>query len=206
MSVCSTASIAVGGHLLFSDSGNGQIRIVNKTTNQVSLIAGGSSGTIDGYANSAGFNSPEGLTVDPDDGLVYIICPANLRVLNVTSKYVSTLAGPYSTDSSLIDGVGPNARFVYGHDIKMVEKRLVIIADRIALRLVNITTRNVTTLVGSGSNVGPYLDGIGTSIRCNGVYGVAVSLSGLVYFTDYGAVRSTNITTANVTTVFGQVG
>ena len=205
--ICTNGSIVIGsGDVVVSELNTNRIRLVKIATGQVTTLAGSGVGSnVDGLGTAATFDRPRGIGISPS-GLVYVSCVFTFRSLNVTTANVTTLAGKQS-NSGLVDGVGQEAHFVNPFHMAFVSSELVVVADSISLRLVNVITRNVTTFVGSGASSGPYLDGVGTSIRCHSVFGVAVSSStGLVYFTDNQAIRSVNMTTANVTTVFGTLG
>ena len=154
-------SIAIdssNGNVIIADTYNNVIRLINITSNIVSTLAGvaGPGGYLDGPAILAKFNYPRGIAIDPFDG--NIILPDNnnhiIRLINVTSNIVSTLAGVPGT-GGYQDGPTTSAKFNYPYGIVIDSSNgNVIIADTFnsVIRLINITSNNVSTLAGVPGN------------------------------------------------------
>ena len=75
------------GHLLVADSGNGRIRVVDPRSGAVSTLAGsGAMGADDGDAAAASFNSPCGVAVDAQGGIL-VADTFNDRVRRIVRTY-----------------------------------------------------------------------------------------------------------------------
>ncbi|MGH7272731.1 MAG: hypothetical protein ACREJ3_20065, partial [Polyangiaceae bacterium] len=102
------------GVLYLSDTENGTIRQIDVASGAVTTIAGqvGRRGDTDGPAAQALFGEPEGIALDPS-GKLYISDTDNnlIRVLDLSTAMVSTLAGSGPSVSALTDGVGTAAAF-----------------------------------------------------------------------------------------------
>lgn len=83
------------GNLFITDNGNGVVREVNATTQDISTFAGGgtATGCPSGPAASAGFANPIGIAVDANDNV--FISDQNLQIVCkvTTSQTISTYAG-----------------------------------------------------------------------------------------------------------------
>jgi sugar lactone lactonase YvrE len=103
-----------GGQLYVADTENYVIRKVDVASGAVTTLAGGVGlrGTDDGTAADARFGEPEGIALDPS-GKLYISDTDNnlIRVLDLNTAMVSTVAGSGPTVSALTDGIGSAAAF-----------------------------------------------------------------------------------------------
>ena len=85
-----------GNTLYIVDQGNNVIRAINLTNKSVSTLAGvGRSGYRDGAFNAAVFSVPDSLAWGANRSTIYLseVGSQHIRVLNLTTKKVSTLAG-----------------------------------------------------------------------------------------------------------------
>ena len=182
------------GNIIVADTYNHAIRLINVTSNNVSTLAGtGSSGYLDGPATSAKFNSPVGVAVDPSNGNIMVADTHNdmLRMINVTSNIVSTLA------TSLIFPNGVAVDPLNGN---------IIVADTNdqMIKLFNITSKKISIIAGTGG----YGDSNGPASSATFAFpcGVAVDpLNGniIVADTNNQMIRMINVTSNTVSTLAG---
>ena len=170
------------GNVIVADTFNSVIRLINVTSNIVSTLAGvaGSAGYLDGPATSAEFNYPYGVTIDPSNGNVIVADTSNsvIRLINVTSNIVSTLAGAAGA-AGYLDGPTTSAEFYYPYGVTIdPSNRNVIVADTFnsAIRLINVTSNIVSTLAGVGGS-GGYQNGLTYIAQFNHPYGIAIDPS-----------------------------
>jgi DNA-binding beta-propeller fold protein YncE len=95
---------ANGKKLFIADPGNHLIRVLDLDSNTVITLAGisGTTGTANGPGSLASFNTPKGVKVSKNDSLLYVMDTFNnlIRVININTTEVATLAGSASTSSS----------------------------------------------------------------------------------------------------------
>jgi sugar lactone lactonase YvrE len=139
------------GILYLSDTENLTIRQIDVASRTVTTIAGtpGARGMTDGPAASALFGEPEGIALD-DSGHLYISDTDNnlIRVLDLSTRMVSTLAGGGPNVSALSDGVGTAAAFYRPKAMRMDSAGNLYVADAFntAIRKIVPSTATVTTL------------------------------------------------------------
>lgn len=171
-------------NLYIGDLGNNTVRKVT-LAGVVTTIAGkaGSSGTNDGNGSSARFNEPYGVVVDTLTN-IYVADADNSTIRKVTPVgRVTTFAGS-AMEAGNADGVGASARFNFPIGLAIDSAGNIYVADYSNENIRKITTNGVvTTLAGlvgqSGTN-----DGIGSTARFSGVWGVAIDNSGFLYVSD----------------------
>jgi len=102
---------ASGGKLFISDSGSNLIRIADTRTAVVTTLAGGAapSGPIDGVGRAAYFNVPVDVATDSSDNLFVVELCGRVRVIDLATATVYTVAGGVRT--GLVDGLGSAAVF-----------------------------------------------------------------------------------------------
>ena len=187
------------GNLYVADSGNNVVRVVTApaTAPVVATFAGGAgiSPQIAGYYDSstgaqALFNGPRAAAMDVF-GNVYVTDYSNnrIRVLNATSRAVTSLTGPAGN----VDGVGTNARLgnVYGITFDMRDSFYFADLSNARIRRLTASSGLVQTVAGSTAGAN---DGLGTSARFNGPMGVDYA-AGLIFVADYNnnAVRTVQV-------------
>ncbi len=139
------------GQLYLSDTENLTIRKIDLASGEVTTLAGtvGVRGVTDGPAASALFGEPEGIALDPS-GHLYIADTDNnlIRVLDLGTGLVSTVAGGGTDVSALTDGIGTAASFSKPKAMRMDGAGNLYVADALntALRKVVPSTGAVTTL------------------------------------------------------------
>jgi hypothetical protein len=156
----------IGSDIFAADFGNDAIRRVHieDCNDSVSTFAGPlpespSNGFVDGIGSTAQFYGPSGLTYD--ETYLYVCDRQNnaIRRIEITTQKVETIAGPpptVSLPSGFVDGIGPAARFHFPCGITKIGNNLYV-ADFLnnAIRRINLSTFEVTTVIGKGSqNIG----------------------------------------------------
>lgn len=171
-------------------------------------IAGmpGGTGTADGTGSAARFNSPRGIVAY---GSVLIIADQNNHTIRTVEKEtgkVTTVTG-LPGFSGVDDGVGKNARFNAPEGIETDGKYLYI-ADtgNHAIRKLEISTLNVTTLAGKRGQIGSE-DGAGPEASFNGPTAMTL-LGDFLYITDTDnhTIRRVDKNTGSTITVAGAAG
>jgi len=154
-----------GGNLFISDAGNNEIRILDSQA-RVSTLAGlaGGSGSTNGSAVDARFNSPYGLACDAS-GNTYLADTVNHAIRKIdTAGNVTTLAGLPGTSGSA-DGSGTAARFYLPYSLTLDASGNIYVADSCNYTIRKITPAGVvTTLAGLAGTKGT-ADGTGSAAR-----------------------------------------
>ncbi|MFN4914858.1 MAG: T9SS type A sorting domain-containing protein [Sphingomonadales bacterium] len=104
----------------------------------------------DGLKSQAFFSSPEDIVVTAD-GTVYVSDYGNDCIRKISGNNVTTLAGK-GQSYGFADGIGGNARFYAPAGICLDGTSHILVADRnnAKIRRVNLSTGQVTTVIGSG--------------------------------------------------------
>ncbi|MGC3989431.1 MAG: SMP-30/gluconolactonase/LRE family protein [Chthoniobacteraceae bacterium] len=141
------------------------------------------SGTKDGAANEARFNSPEGLACD-QRGNLYVADTYNQTIRKVTPQgQVSTLAGK-AGKAGATDGPRAKARFSAPVAVAIDGTGNLYVADSGNFTIRKITpSGKVTTLAGQ-AGISDVMDGPGTSAAFSRPVGIAVDGDGNVYVAD----------------------
>ena len=171
----------------------------------VSTLAGsGTAGynTVPATGADAYFYSPRGVAVD-SSGNVYVADFGNHRIrkIDTTTREVTTFAG--STEGYK-DAIGTEAQFDFPSGVAVDSSGILYVADygNHRIRKIIISTREVTTLAGSG--IAGFANGAGTEAQFYYPSGVAVDSSGILYVADRSNYRIRKITSAGeVTTLAG---
>jgi DNA-binding beta-propeller fold protein YncE len=200
---------ARGDEAFLADSRNHVVRRLDLGEGGVRVVAGqpGLSGWSDGPEDAARLNGPRAVAVVP--GRLYIADEGNnaIRVLDLGSRVLSTLAGSPPTRGSA-DGVGTAATFNGPAAVVATrDGRTLYVADQYnhAVRSVDVFTREVATVAGSAGETGS-ADGVGPAARFNMPAALALSPGERnLYVADaYNhAIRQVDLGTRAVTTVAG---
>jgi hypothetical protein len=179
-------------------------------TKSVSLLAGspGMVGADDGTGSGALFQHPVGAAFDGADTL-YIADTDNhvIRALALSTKRVTTLAGKAGELGS-VDGTGDQARFTAPQGLVVVGGALYIAdTDAHAIRRLDLTTREVTTLAGRLMMDGAY-DAAGAAARFRFPKGLVADGTAALYVADaYNhAIRKVTLPDGVVSTFAGRLG
>jgi hypothetical protein len=192
---------------LFYIADGNLIRTLDPLTYQVSTVFGqrGVFSITNGTGNAASFGSVNGVTLDSLNQNIYLTDTNIVRIINLATQEVGTLAGLINVFSSSdsTDGSGDTASFYSTKGIIYWNQNLYV-TDITGLRVVNAQTGNTTTLVQSSS--GGFLDGSASVAQFSNPQGIALdSVTQKLYISDTGnsAIRKVDLITGNVSTVFG---
>ena len=173
---------SVQQQLYVADRGNHRIRVVNldldtADAGYVTTVAGTTQGYLDGPATSARFNEPSGLAIDGHNHLLFISDAANnvVRQLDLASGQVSTLAGAYGV-RGFQNGRGASALFMKPAGLALaLNTRQLFVCDPFnnAVRTVNVVSKEVRTLAGTGTD--GLADGTGATASFHEPQSVAVN-------------------------------
>ncbi len=203
------------GNVYFADTNNHAIREVDAATGVITTVAGNGQAGYSGDGNlavSAQLNNPYGIAVDAT-GNLYIADTGNnaVRKVDISTGNIITLAGDgtgkagYAGDGGLATGAKLNTP----SGVAVDAAGNVFIADWLnnAIREVNVSTGNISTVVGDGSGTAGYAGdgGPARAAKLNRPFGVAVDTSSNLYIADTfnNRVREVNVTSQIITTVAG---
>lgn len=194
--------VVVDGNIAWVGDENA-IRKVDLTTGEVTTHAGSltANAETDGVGASARFARIMGLGLDVD-GTLYVADKTTIRKVVLSTAEVTTIAGnaaDYIYQAR--DGVGAAARF-YGPEAMRLAGKTLYVIDGASLRTVDLTSMQVTTIVGDASSYG-FVDGVGTAARLWGASSLALDGAGNLYIGDGCTVRAVDLATRRVTTLAG---
>ena len=195
------AGVAVQGDSLFvADGSNDRIRMIILSTREVTTVAGGTEGFLDGTGTAARFNFPAGVAVQGDSLFVADLFNHRIRKIILSTQEVTTVAGG---TEGFLDGTGTAARFDHPRGVA-VQGDSLFVADRDnnRIRKIILSTQEVTTVAGDGTE--GFLDGTGTAARFDDPRGVAVQ-GDILFVADRenNRIRKIILSTQEVTTVAG---
>lgn len=144
------------GNLIVADGGeNNRLRKISPD-GQVSTLAGGAEGYLDGSSATARFNTPSGLALD-QDGNIYVADTGNNVIRKVTPQgMVSTLAG--NGQAGYRDGKASAAQFNGPLGVAVDQTGKVYVADTYNDRIRVISPDGQVTTLAGGAGPG-YQDG-----------------------------------------------
>src|SRR5262249_16318119 len=168
------------GNIFVADTYNDCIRRIT-TNGEVSTVAGQSApGYKDGDGDSALFDTPCSVAVDPD-GNLFVADTGNdaVRKISATGE-VSTLAGGRGSQDG--QGQGQEARFNHPVGIALTHDGFLFVTDESSGRICLITPEGLVRTI-AGQKEG-FANGIGESARFNRPSGIAVDNAGALYVAD----------------------
>jgi prepilin-type N-terminal cleavage/methylation domain-containing protein len=171
------------GNLYVADLDNNLIRKITPGGVVTTLAGSGASGSTNGTGTGASFNGPYGLAID-SSGNVYVADMYNNLIRKITpGGVVTTLAG--SGTAGTLNGTGTASEFKSPNNLAVDSSGNIYVEDDYN-RLVRMITSAgvVTTLAGSGASGST--NGTGTAASFNGLSGIAVSSTGILYVSEYG--------------------
>jgi len=186
------------GNVYVGDGGNNRIRKVTAAGVVSTLAGNGNSGFVDGPADVAQFNNPEGVAVDAS-GNVFVADFANYRVRKISGGGVTTVAG--NGIAGFKDGDALTAQFFDPEGIAVDESENLFVAEYGNSRIRKIAAGVVTTHAGNG--IEGFKDGAATNAEFDSPFGVAADASGNIYVGDFRNNRIRKITGSTVVTFAG---
>ena len=204
------AHIALGadGTLFISDVETHSVRAVNPQGVIRTVVGSDTAGFAGdgGPAYAALLDSPLGLAVD-GDGVLYIADSGNGRIRAVdASGNISTIAGTGTPGFSGDGGPATAAKLSTPTDVAIGPAGTLYVADanNNRVRVVDLTSGNISTFAGSGTSEFSGDDGPATQAELNNPTAVAVHSDGTVYITESLSNRIRKVSPANIiTTLIG---
>jgi hypothetical protein len=201
-----------GFNLFITDRNNNNIRQLNIATDDVTTIAGstsGVSGSTDDTGNAARFNSPSGITTDGTNLFVCDTSNHTIRKIVISSGEVTTIAGT-ATLSGFSDGTGSVARFNSPTGITTDGTNLYVSdTSNHAIRRIVIASGEVATIAGAAPPfpISGFFDAQGILARFNMPTGITTDGTSL-FISDQNnnALRSLLISSAQVSTIANTSG
>lgn len=206
--------IAMDGNTLYiADTFNHIIRKVDIDTGMVTTLAGkaGISGSTDSTESAAVFNSPTDVIMGENGAFIYIVDTSNhiIRSMELSTGEVRTFTG-FPAIAGTADGTGTNARFNSPRrGVRLHDKLYIADTGNHVIRVIDIPTRQVSTLAGQSGVPGPY----DSSERPSGIAGFNapgdITTDGaFLYVADTGnhAIRKVDPATGIVSTIAGSRG
>lgn len=201
------------GNIYIADAGSNIICKVTASTGIISIIAGvnGSSGSTGdgGAATSAKLNYPVAMAFDAAGNNLYIADCYNhkIRKVNISTGIITTVAGSGAAGSSGDGGAATSAKLNYPAGVAVDGAGNVYIGDGMnnKIRKVTAATGVISTFAGTGVAGLSGDGGAATSAKLNAPQGVAIDVSGNIYFADQANHRIRKVTAATgiITTVAG---
>lgn len=205
---------ADGRRCYVSDAGNHTVRLLDRTTGQVSTLAGapGDADIDDGAFADARFASPQGLALDEANSRLFVADQANhtVRVLDLEAETVSTLAGEPELSGDA-DGVGAAARFSSPVGLALngaADVLYVADAGNSAIRRIVLSTASVELVAGEPGTSGD-ADGTFAEARFRSPRSLLFGADGTtLYVADRSAhvVRVLDLNASTVSTLVGVGG
>lgn len=202
--------VSDGTFIYAADSGNHVIRRIEISTATVTTIAGtaSTSGVSDGPAlGGATFDKPTGISIDGTKLYIADQTSNTIRVHDLVSGMVSTLAGSPGSTDDYIDGAANFAKFSFLQGLSFFNGKLYIFEGLPAIRTFDPATSIVETVYGVYTNNSwATVDGAGSAARFDWVDQFA-SDGKYIYAGDCGghAIRRMSIATGVVETIAGKI-
>lgn len=188
------------GNFFVADRGNHCIRKI-LPSGEVSTIAGGVRGFVDGIGTAARFNEPSDLAIDGQSNL-YVSDANNHKIRKIDPRgHVSTLAGSIE---GFEDGSATEAKFNRPTDVVVDHESNLYVTDARNNRIRKIAPDGtVTTLAGSAQG---FQDGVLAEALFDNPSGLAIDTLGNLYVADFTNHRIRKISVdGTVSTLAGSV-
>lgn len=199
------------GNLYVAGGATRRVRRIDRTTAQVSTVAGDGSGGFSGDggpATQAGFGTIEGVAVD-DSGNIFIADQSNHRIRRVDAQtgIIETVVGTGTAGFAGDGGPGTSAALNRPLRVALDQQENLYFTDRNnwRVRRVDAATGVISTVAGSGSS-GSTSDGVpAIAAWLRGPTGLTLDSSGVLYVADLvdHRVRRIDPATGVISTVAG---
>src|SRR5580704_1190186 len=195
--------------VFIADSQNNRVRMINGS-GTISTVAGNGIGLFGGDggpATSANLKNPTGVAVSGTS--LYIADNQNnrIRMVNLTTGIISTVAGTGAAGSGGDGGPATSAQLngPYGVAVNISGDLLIADTNNNRIRLVNLITGIISTVAGNGTVGNGGDGGPATSAQLYHPMGVALDLSGDIFIadTDNQRVREVAGISGTISTVAG---
>lgn len=200
--------VIIGDDIYVAEAGNSKIRKIDINTGAATTLAGKATnqGIADGIGEDSSFYTPGGIIKDGNTLYVADTYNNTIRMINISTGEVSTLAGTPRVSGTADSSESP-AVFNSPTDIIVDEKKeniYIIDTDNNSIRRMNLGSGEIRTFAGDYRENPDSQDGVGVEARFNAPRR-GVRLGDIIYVADTGnhAIRAVNTVTAEVTTVAG---
>ncbi|MDR3671763.1 MAG: hypothetical protein P4L36_13015 [Holophaga sp.] len=184
-----------GNRVYVADSANNEVRVFDPTTLPVQTItvAGvrGRTAYADGPIGTSALVEPSGLALAGDNLYIADLGGATVRMLNVATTVVTTVAGVANSPASVDTAPGTQGRFSQPDNLALDAGGNIYVSDlrNSAVRMVPAHTNQILTLAGSTTVAGnadgtTATPGASSTARFNQPDGLAVDGAGNIYVTD----------------------
>jgi uncharacterized protein (TIGR03437 family) len=187
MSVPYSVAVDSSGNFVIADYGNNRIRKVDKTSGNISTIAGtGNIGFAGDGSAAAGaiLHLPTGVALD-SSGNVYVADSLNNRIRKIAGSNIATVAGNGGLSSSGDSGPATSAQLNTPLGVAVDAAGNIYIADSLNNTIRRVSAGGIISTFAGNSVPGNSGDGgAPTSAQLNGPQGVAVDAAGNLYIAD----------------------
>ena len=204
-------AVDMAGNVYIADLGSGRVRLLTKSTGNITTIVGsGGSAAFsgDGGAGTSAALTPVGVAVDAARNVYIVDGNSRVRLWNRSVDIITTIAGNGGSAVFSGDGgAGTSAALSnpYGVAVDSAGNAYIADTDSNRVRLWTQSTGLITTLAGNGGSTFTG-DGVaGTSAKLNAPIGVASDIARNVYVADTGnnRVRLWTASTGLIATIAG---
>ena len=145
---------AVGDRLFVADSGHNRILVTDLTGRVTMAIGNGDAGFVDGPAEQARFDHPQGMAHDASSDTLFVADEPNhaIRAIDLAGGQVTTVAGTGEQGYDRVGG-GPGREVSLSSpwDLALVERRLwIAMAGTHQLWALDLSTGDVSVAAGTG--------------------------------------------------------
>jgi sugar lactone lactonase YvrE len=176
-------AVDAGGNVFVADAGDNNLIRRIAPSGEVTTLAGGEEGWLDGPGTAARFNTPSAIAVAPDGSLV-VADTGNHAIRRVgVDGTVTTVAG--GGLPGLADGPAATARFDGPIGVTVAADATIFVADTYNDCIRRIAPDGtVSTLAGGGAT--GYRDGAGMEARFDTPSAIAIGAGGVLFVADTG--------------------
>jgi len=206
-----SVAVDTGGNLYIADRNNNRIRKVDKSTGNISTIAGLGTGAYsgdNGLASAAELFYPIDIVGD-GKGNLFIADQNNnvIRKIVIGTGVITTVAGKGSGAYSGDGGLATSAELFYPTGIAVDTSGNLFIADEgnSAIRKVSKSNGLISTLAGDGNGAYTGDNGAASLAELNNPTGLALDAAGNIFIADQfnNVIREINASTGKITTIVG---